>query len=59
MQICETVTPRGRRYYIDGRRASRALIVAVKGDHVLDTFHTVIRGEVVRHYCHARTRANR
>lgn len=56
MQLCETVNERtgARRYYADGKRISRALIVAIKGDHILDTFETVIRGKTIRHYSCAR-----
>lgn len=54
MQLCETITPKATRYYLDGKRVSRALIVAIKGDHSLDTFQTVIKRGVTRHYCCAR-----
>lgn len=56
MQICETLNNAtgARRYYADGKRISRALLVAIKGDSRLDCFQTVTRGTVTRHYCQAR-----
>lgn len=43
-----------RRYYLDGRRISRALFVAIKGDHHLDAFSTQFTETHARHRCCAR-----
>jgi hypothetical protein len=53
MQLCETTreSDGSVRYYADGRRISRAVMVAIKGDHRLDTFQTVCRKGYTRLYC--------
>lgn len=40
-----------RRYFINGRRVSRARMDAAKFWRRLDTFQTVTRGDVTRHSC--------
>jgi len=59
MQLCETVNnvTGARRYYADGKRISRALIVAIKGDSRLECFQTITRGAMTRHYSIARGKA--
>jgi hypothetical protein len=57
MSLCEVTTPRCHRYYLNGVRVSRAVVVALKGDHDLDTLHTVIDGDTTRHYSELRKRA--
>lgn len=56
MQLCETINraTNARRYYADGTRISRALIVAIKSDHRLDTFQTVRTRTHTRNFCQAR-----
>lgn len=54
MTLLETKTLRGTRYYLDGKRISRALVVALKADHKQDCFVTVVSlkdsGDTVRNY---------
>lgn len=42
---------RKSRYYLDGKRCTRAKMDDLKADGNLDTFQTTIRNGVARHYC--------
>lgn len=54
MALLETQTPRGSRYYANGRRVTRAAMRSIKDDaERLDSFWTRIAGETVRHGCSA------
>lgn len=45
-----------RRYYINSRRVTKAKFDAAKHGRRLDTFHTVTRGKITRHYSEVRNK---
>ena len=54
MQLLQTITPRGKRYFIDGRRTTREAYDITKFARRLECFQTIIKGTTVRHYVCAR-----
>jgi hypothetical protein len=54
MQLLQTITPRGKRYFIDGRRTTREAYDLAKFARRLECFQTIIKGATVRHYVCAR-----
>lgn len=48
--ICYNDRP-GSRYYVDGKRVSREAYQLAQINKYLNSFHTVISGHVIRHYC--------
>lgn len=58
MTLTETLTEATgtRRYFLDGKRISRAMVVALKGDHDQDSFRTIFSKGVTRQFSCLRKR---
>lgn len=50
-QFQRTVTAKGVRYYINGKQVSKGYYQQRQFYKALHSFHTTIKGGVVRHYC--------
>lgn len=56
MQLLEVQSSAGRRFYVDGKRATRDRINDLKATHDQDSFRTECRGDVTRQYSSLRKR---
>lgn len=56
MSFRETVNNRTgvRRFYVNGRRVTSDTMNAAKFGRSVNTFQTITRGDMTRHYCEAR-----
>lgn len=53
LNLLETVTAKGKTYFINGRRVSRLAFIEAKTGKRLDCFVTRATKEAVRNYCTA------
>lgn len=50
MQLLQTITPKGTRYFVNARRVTQEAYETAKFWKRLECFQTIIKGTTTRHY---------